>query len=156
AGADPRGARAVVVALHDVASNHMAWRAVARELPGIALLAPDLRGRGRSAALPLHDSFSRHAEDVVAVLDAFGLDRALIAGHSMGAYVAAGVAADHPERVSKLVLIDGALPLPVPDDVDADAVLGPALARLRMTFDSPEGYVAFWRSHPAFKDWSED
>jgi lipase len=160
AGADPRGARAVVVALHGVASNHVAWRAVARLLhgqEGIAVLAPDLRGRGRSAGLPVHDAFSQHAEDVVAVLDAFGIDRALLAGHSMGAYVAAGVAA---ERVSELVLIDGALPLPLQPGADPDEVLeqvlGPALARLRMTFDSPEGYVAFWHSHPAFRDWNED
>ena len=160
AGADPRGARAVVVALHGVASNHVAWRAVARSLlgqEGIAVLAPDLRGRGRSAELPVHDAFSQHAEDVVAVLDAFGIDRALLAGHSMGAYVAAGVAA---ERASELVLVDGALPLPLEPGADPDEVLeqvlGPALARLRMTFDSPEGYVAFWRSHPAFQDWNED
>jgi pimeloyl-ACP methyl ester carboxylesterase len=163
AGADPRGARAVVVALHGVASAHVAWRAVARQLhgqEGIAVLAPDLRGRGRSAQLPVHDAFSGHTEDIVAVLDALNIDKALLAGHSMGAYIAAGLAADHPERVSRLVLIDGGLPLPLEDGADPEEVLeqvlGPALARLRMTFDSPEGYVAFWRSHPAFKDWSED
>jgi lipase len=94
------------------------------------------------------------------VLDALDVDKALLAGHSMGAYVAAGVAAGHPERVSQLVLVDGGLPLPLEDGADPEEVLeqvlGPALARLRMTFDSPEGYVAFWRAHPAFKDWSED
>jgi lipase len=163
AGADPRGARAVVVALHGVASAHVAWRAVARQLlgqEGIAVLAPDLRGRGRSARLPVHDAFSGHAEDILAVLDALDVGTALLAGHSMGAYVAAGLAAAHRERVSELVLVDGGLALPLEDGADPDElleqVLGPALARLRMTFDSPEGYVAFWRAHPAFKDWSED
>ena len=163
AGADPRGARAVVVALHGIASAHVAWRAVARRLrgqEGIAVLAPDLRGRGRSAHLPMHDAFSQHTEDVVAILDALDIGTALLAGHSMGAYVAAGVAADHPTRVSDLILIDGALPLPVKEGTDPQEVLeqlvGPAVARLRMTFDSPEDYVAFWQAHPAFRDWSED
>jgi lipase len=163
AGADPRGARAVVVAIHGIASAHVAWRAVARSLhgqEGIAVLAPDLRGRGRSAALPVHDAFSAHAEDIVAVLDALGVEKALLAGHSMGAYVAAGVAAEHPERVSDLLLVDGGLPLPVKEGTDPQEVLdqlvGPAVARLRMTFGSPEEYVAFWRKHPAFQDWTED
>jgi pimeloyl-ACP methyl ester carboxylesterase len=163
AGADPRDALAVVVALHGIASAHVAWRAVARQLlgqEGIAVLAPDLRGRGRSARLPMHDAFSRHTEDVIAILDALDVGTALLAGHSMGAYVAAGVAADHPGRVSDLILIDGALPLPVKDGTDPQQVLeqlvGPAVARLRMTFDSPEDYVAFWRAHPAFQDWNED
>jgi lipase len=163
AGADPRGARAVVVALHGITSAHVAWRAVARSLAGqegIAVLAPDLRGRGRSARLPVHDAFSGHTEDVVAVLDALNIEQTLLAGHSMGAYVAANIAADHPHRVSELVLVDGGLPLPVDEGADPsevlDKALGPAVARLRMTFDSRASYIAFWRAHPAFKDWSED
>jgi lipase len=163
AGADPRGARAIVVALHGISSAHVAWRAVARSLlghDGIAVLAPDLRGRGRSNRLPVHDAFSGHTDDIVAVLDALGVEKALLAGHSMGAYVAAGVAADHPGRVSGLLLVDGALPLVVKEGADPqellDRLVGPAIARLRMTFGSPEEYVAFWRKHPAFKDWSED
>jgi lipase len=163
AGADPRGARAVVVALHGITSAHVAWRAVARSLlgqEGIAVLAPDLRGRGRSNRLPVHDAFSAHTEDILAVLDALGVEKALLAGHSMGAYVAAGVAADHPERVSELLLVDGGLPLPVEPGVDPQQLLeemvGPAVARLRMTFATPEEYVAYWQAHPAFQDWSED
>lgn len=60
-----------------------------------------------------------------------------------------------PERVDGLVLVDGALPVPVdlPPDTDIEAVIrsviGPALDRLERTFASPEEYVALWREHPA-------
>jgi hypothetical protein len=60
------------------------------------------------------------------------------------------------------VLVDGGLPLPpLEDDADPGEVLektlGPALARLRMTFESAERYTDFWRAHPAFSHaWSED
>jgi pimeloyl-ACP methyl ester carboxylesterase len=126
------------------------------------VLAPDLRGRGRSAQLPTHSRFDAHVDDLLAVLDQLGVERALVAGHSMGAFVAARLAADHPRRTSGLVLVDGGLPLPSPsDDADPDEVLeetlGPALARLRLTFDSAEHYVQFWREHPAFAGaWNED
>jgi pimeloyl-ACP methyl ester carboxylesterase len=72
----------------------------------------------------------------------------------MGGYIVARFAAAAPDRLSAAVLVDGGLPLPVPPGVDADtlldAVLGPSLGRLRMTFPSVEAYRDFWRAHPAF------
>src|SRR6478672_1564888 len=75
----------------------------------------------------------RQARDVVAVLRHFGGSRVrpVLAGHSMGAYVALLARDAHPELVRRLVLVDGGLPLPVPDGTDLDAVLdatlGPAI-----------------------------
>jgi pimeloyl-ACP methyl ester carboxylesterase len=81
----------------------------------------------------------------------------------MGAYIVARLAAAHPGRSAGVVLVDGGLSLQVPPGTDADtgtaleAVLGPALARLRMEFASPEGYRNFWRCHPAFAHcWNSD
>ena len=66
-----------------------------------------------------------------------GLDRPVLAGHSLGAYVALLAAARAPDLFGGLLLVDGGLPLPVPDGADLDALLdaslGPALARLRET-----------------------
>jgi pimeloyl-ACP methyl ester carboxylesterase len=162
AGPPPAAASAVVVGVHGITASHVAWRPVARALlerGDVCLLAPDLRGRGRSANLP-SDGLGGHVDDVVALLDQLGIDQALLAGHSMGAWVVARVAAEHPERVSGVVLVDGGLPLPVPDDVDPDKALqkalGPALARLHMSFGSTADYVQFWRTHPAFGSWSDD
>ena len=79
----------------------------------------------------------------------------------MGAYVALLARDAHPELVRRLVLVDGGLPLPVPDGTDLDAVLdatlGPAIARLGQTFPSTEAYLDFWRAHPALAaHWTPD
>jgi pimeloyl-ACP methyl ester carboxylesterase len=139
----------------------MSWQAVARHMPpDWTLAAPDLRGRGHSRDLPGPYGLDRHARDVVAVLRHFG-GRPVLAGHSMGAYVALLARDAHPELVRRLVLVDGGLPLPVPDGADTDAVLdttlGPAIARLGQTFPSTEAYLDFWRAHPALAaHWNPD
>ena len=157
-------ADSVVLAAHGVTASHLAWRAVARELaaePRTCLLAPDLRGRGHSAGLPGPYGLSAHVADLMAVLDDAGVGRTVLVGHSMGGYVVARLAAEHPDRVAAVVLLDGGVPLPLPGDEDPAVVLekvvGPAIARLHMTFASREEYVAQWRSHPALVDaWNED
>src|SRR5207248_1989 len=129
---------AVVLAIHGITASSMSWPAVARRLPhSHTVVAPDLRGRGDSAGLPGPWGMSQHAEDMVAVLDAIGVHRAVVTGHSMGAFVAVVLAAAHPDRVERLVLVDGGLPLSLPEGLDSDGVLdatlGPAIARLRET-----------------------
>lgn len=155
----------IVLAVHGITGSHTTWAGVARHLgDAVTVLAPDLRGRGQSAALGGPYGMAAHAEDLVAVLDHVGGDRAVVAGHSMGGYIVARFAADSPERLAGAALVDGGLPLPLPlpPDVDPDvlmaAVLGPSLARLQMTFPSVEAYRDFWRSHPAFakKPWTDD
>jgi len=144
-----------VVALHGITSNGHAWDVVARELDGdVRLLAPDLRGRGDAGEQPGPYGLARHVQDAVGLLDAEGLDSAVVAGHSMGAYVTALLAATHPGRVESVVLVDGGPPLPVPEGADADALLeatlGPSIERLSREFETPEAYHEFWRAHPAF------
>jgi pimeloyl-ACP methyl ester carboxylesterase len=139
----------------------MSWQAVARHMPSDwTLAAPDLRGRGHSRDLPGPYGLERHARDVVAVLRHFG-GRPVLAGHSMGAYIALLARDSHPQLVRRLVLVDGGLPLPVPEGADLDALLdttlGPAIARLGQTFPSTEAYLDFWRAHPALAGhWTPD
>jgi pimeloyl-ACP methyl ester carboxylesterase len=142
----------------------MAYRAVARELggkaPSICLLAPDLRGRGRSAHLPEPYGIAVHVSDLVAVLDYAGAGRAVVVGHSMGSNIAARFAEEHPERVSALVLLDSGLPI-VSEQADSDGEEEDEphglLYRLETTFATVEEYVAYWRGHPALQGaWNED
>jgi len=156
--------RRVAVAVHGITASAMSWQAVARQMPpGWTLAAPDLRGRGSSAHLPGPYGLERHAADVTAVLRHFGGSgaRPVLAGHSMGAYVVLLAHDAHPSLSRRLVLVDGGLPLPVPDGVDPEvaleAAIGPAIARLRQTFASTEAYLDFWRAHPALAGhWSPD
>jgi pimeloyl-ACP methyl ester carboxylesterase len=145
----------MVIAVHGITGNSRAWLPVARALGGRAtLIAPDLRGRGRSNELPGPYGIDAHVTDLLAVLDALGLERAVFAGHSLGAYIVAKLGTDHPERVHALLLVDGGLPIPGNEDVDPqaflDAFLGPALARLKLRFPDRDAYRSWWRAHPAF------
>ena len=154
---EPTGRVPVVVAVHGITANGLSFGPVAERLAGRALVhAPDLRGRGASRDLAEPRGLSAHADDVLAVVEATGAGQVVLAGHSMGAYVAAMAAARAPHRVSRLLLIDGGLTLPLPEQAAAlppeqlvQAVIGPAMARLSMTFDSPEHYEQFWARHPA-------
>ena len=143
-----------VLAIHGITSSSRAWIAVARHLPDVRLLSPDLRGRGRSADLPPSTGLRHHAADLVAVLDRFGIGELPVLGHSMGAFVAVALADARPWAVSSLLLIDGGLPLArpvgVPDADLATAVLGPVATRLETEFPDVDAYRAFWRAHPAF------
>jgi pimeloyl-ACP methyl ester carboxylesterase len=143
-----------VIAIHGITSTSRTWLAIARALQDRAsLIALDLRGRGASNALPPPFGIDAHVRDVIAVLDRFGLDRTVIAGHSLGAYIAARLATLHPERVDSLVLVDGGLTIPESEGADPEtfleAFLGPTLARLHMTFADLEAYRAWWAEHPA-------
>lgn len=151
-----------VLLVHGVTASHRSWRWLADLLPGVRLVAPDLRGRGRSHPRSLPGQvtgMAAHADDMRDVLDHLGIDRTLVVGHSMGAFVGVVLADRHPDRVDRLLLVDGGLPLAVPDGLTSDEViafvLGPTAERLAMRFATTEDYYDFWRRHPAFAaDWS--
>jgi pimeloyl-ACP methyl ester carboxylesterase len=143
-----------VVAIHGITSNSRTWLATARALGDrAALIAVDLRGRAGSAALPPPFGLAAHARDMVSVLDHLELERPVVAGHSLGAFVAARLVTEHADRVSSLVLVDGGLTIPAGQGADPhqflEALLGPALARLDMTFSDTGAYRAWWGEHPA-------
>lgn len=150
-----------VLAVHGITSSHLAWPLVVAELPGARVIAPDLRGRGSSNALPGPAGLRAHAADLVAVLDALDVDSAPVVGHSMGGFVAVALAHAAPERVARLVLVDGGLPLDAPAGLSPEqlvaAILGPTAERLSMRFASVAAYFDFWRDHPAFAGaWSPE
>ncbi|SDS40258.1 alpha/beta hydrolase [Agrococcus carbonis] len=149
-GADAAGTP--VVAIHGITANHRSFSSLASRLDA-RVLAVDLRGRGGSRDLPGPYGLAQHADDVADAMRAEGIASAIVVGHSMGAYVAVRLAAAHPELVRALVLVDGGLPLrpsPAGAELAPEDVLGPAIDRLRMTFESAEAYRDFWHQHPAF------
>jgi pimeloyl-ACP methyl ester carboxylesterase len=81
------------------------------------------------------------------LLDHFGLKKAVLVGHSLGAHIALRFAATHPERVSKLVLVDGGI------DVRAEVLdsLRPAIDRLGAEFPSLDMFMGFVRALPMFE-----
>lgn len=157
---EPSSPAATVLAVHGITSSHRAWAPLARALPDVRIIAPDLRGRGGSRSLPGPYGMSRHAADVAAMLAELGVERCVAVGHSMGGYVVVTLAHEHPGLVSELVLVDGGLPLKGDPSLDPEEslrrTLGPAAERLSRTFASREEYRTFWQAHPAFADWTPD
>jgi len=145
-----------VVCLHGITAQHRAFNAAARYLsPSRGLVGVDLRGRGDSDKPESGYGLEAHAADVIRVLDHLGLESAVLAGHSMGGFVALKTALTFPERVRALVLLDGGWPrveskpeeLTEEEKQDAAALeegLARAFKRLDMTFESPEAYLDFW------------
>jgi pimeloyl-ACP methyl ester carboxylesterase len=149
----------VAIAAHGITANGLSWTRIADLLDRrVTLLAPDLRGRAGSRDAPGPYGIARHADDLAMILDELGIPEAVLVGHSMGGYIAALAAVRHPWRASGAVLVDGGLSREPPPGTDLDAVLagllGPALARLDMTFPDREAYRKFWQQHPAFTEWS--
>ncbi len=150
-----------VLAAHGLTASAMSFRTVARHLPpDWNLVALDLRGRGGSAGVPGPYGMTAHAADIAAAAEHLG-GPLVLTGQSMGAYAALRAAAKRPELFTRLVLIDGGLPLPVPDGADPDQLLmltvGPAVERLRQTFPDLDTYQGFFRAHPALAaDWNDD
>lgn len=99
----------VVVLLHGFPQDHTAWDAVAPRLhaAGLRTLAPDQRGYSPAARPPGRAAYRMHelTLDVVALLDAAGVDRAHVVGHDWGGAVAWAFASAHPERVRSLVVL---------------------------------------------------
>jgi pimeloyl-ACP methyl ester carboxylesterase len=102
----------------------------------------------------------QHALDVAAAMRALGLGPSIVLGHSMGAYIGTALAAEFPELVAGLVMLDGGYLLDLPASFDPDLLLDtllkPQVERLRTTYPSRAAYVKFWRGLPTFRpsDWS--
>lgn len=155
------GPAPTLVAVHGLAANSLTWAPVAQKLPDVEVIAPDLRGRGLSREVGGPYSIAVHADDLVRAMDGVGVERAVLAGHSMGGWVAAVAAVRHPDRFTGTVLIDGGLGFPLPPGLGIDAVLesllGPVMNKLRSTFGSRAAFLGPWRAHPALAEvWSPE
>lgn len=107
---DPSGTP--VLLLHAWGESPHSFDRVMTSLPStMHLLAPSQRGHRGSDAPPDGYDLGSLGADVVAFMDAVGLDSAVLVGSSSGGYVAQQVAANHPDRVDGLVLVGSPLTL---------------------------------------------
>lgn len=166
------GGAPATLLLHGIGNYGRYWDFFADAVAGrLRLLAPDARGHGESDKPDTGYSADEFAADAMAVLDAAGVRRALLVGHSMGGRHATHAAAHHPDRVFGLVVVDTApegtggervrrllfqRPERFPDHIAALAYLretSPGYAdavyanRMRWVFDEDERGLA-WRSAP--------
>lgn len=102
-----QGEGPAVVLLHGTSANHAVWADVATSLASHAtVVSLDQRGHGRSDKPGSGYAGDDFARDVVTVLDALEIERAVVGGHSLGGRNSWLVGALHPERVDAVVVVD--------------------------------------------------
>lgn len=96
-----------VVLAHGILFDHRMFDALVEDLArDHRTVAVDLRGHGRSSPVTAPYTLADQAQDLARVLDGLGLERAVFVGHSMGAMSAMRLAAEAPERVEGLVVVN--------------------------------------------------
>lgn len=113
-GKDFDPAKPTLVFIHGVLNDHSVWILQSRYLAhhGWNVLAIDLPGHGKSGGEP-PASVEAASATIVALLDALGVARAALVGHSFGSLIALETAAQAPDRVSHLVMVGTAYPMRV-------------------------------------------
>jgi pimeloyl-ACP methyl ester carboxylesterase len=109
-----------VVLIHGFPFSESIWDAQADALARDAcVVCPDLRGAGKSGESAGPYLMETLAADIALLLDALGIERASIAGHSMGGYVALAFARMFTERVARLALVPSRLRADTPKEAEA-------------------------------------
>ncbi|MEI8168981.1 MAG: alpha/beta hydrolase [Rhodoferax sp.] len=113
-GKDFDVAKPTIIFIHGVLNDHSVWILQTRYLAnhGWNVLAIDLPGHCRSEGEP-PTTVEAAADFVIALMDAAGLEKAVLIGHSLGSLIALEAAARAPHRVSQLVLVGTAFPMKV-------------------------------------------
>jgi len=101
-----RGSGKPVYLLHGLALDHSIWLEMAEYYEDQAqFIIPDLRGHGRTPLGNADGSIEQFARDVLQLADHLGHEQFILAGHSMGGYIALALAEAHPERLAGLVTV---------------------------------------------------
>jgi pimeloyl-ACP methyl ester carboxylesterase len=145
----PSDASRAVLLLHGITASHKTWEPLAQMLAaeGRYVLAPDLRGRGLSAKPPHGYGIPYHANDVLSLCDTLGFDALDVVGHSLGALITLFVAALHPDRVRRIVLVDGGGKIPE----DAYEVVAASIKRVGTVYPSVDAYLEAQRASRVYQ-----
>ncbi|SFV05465.1 Pimeloyl-ACP methyl ester carboxylesterase [Methylobacterium sp. 174MFSha1.1] len=146
-----------VVLLHGFPETSYAWR---YQIPPLSrhyrVIAPDLRGYGETDKPASGYDKRTMAQDLVALLDALGIDRIALVGHDRGARVATRFAKDHPGRLDRLVVMDNVPTRIVARSMNAQIARAYWFFLFHLVPDLPEALIAgredIWLRH-FFSDW---
>ncbi len=149
---DYNGGQPALIFLPGLSANAHAFDGVmaAGLSPQFRVISLDLRGRGLSDKPASGYSMAEHAADVIALLDALGIERAVVCGHSFGGLLTIYLASHFPARVAKAVIIDAGVGLITPQTRD---LIQPSLDRLGKVAPSWEAYLEAMKRAPHFDGW---
>lgn len=144
-----------ILCVHGITANCRCWDLMAEALlPDYRVIAMDLRGRGQSDKPSQGYSLDHHLQDINCLLDDLQIDRAVIMGHSLGAFIGLAFAARYPQRVDRLILVDGAGDLSPEQFEEVFIAIKPALDRLGRVFASADDYLNKMKAAPYMHPWS--
>ena len=144
-----------IICVHGITANCRSWDVVASAIePKHHVIAMDLRGRGSSDKPPTGYSLQHHLRDINCLMDDFEMERAVLMGHSLGAFISLAFAAQYPERTDRIVLFDGGGKLSQEQLDTIFAAIKPALDRLGKVFPSSDAYIEAMKSAPYIQPWS--
>jgi len=144
-----------ILCIHGITANCRFWDCLASALaPHHRVIAMDLRGRGLSDKPPTGYSIEHHCKDVLSLIDDLGLKRPVLMGHSLGAFISLVFSAKYPQRVDRLILVDGGGKLTKTQMAKVFAGIKPSLDRLGKTFPSFEYYISQMKQAPYLQPWN--
>jgi len=151
-----RGMGKPLVLLHGFPLDHHLWDEILPLLEEtFDLIVPDLRGFGESTMVDTPITMDGYASDIAGLLDMLGIQKAAIAGHSMGGYIALAFARLYPKRVRGLGLVSSQVLADPPDrkegryksaaDVEQNGI-GSIVEAMTTKFTSDPALQAFARA----------
>jgi len=150
-----QGKEKQILCVHGITANCRFWDCLALALaPRHKVIAMDLRGRGLSDKPPTGYSIKHHCKDIAALIDDKGLERPVLMGHSLGAFISLVFAAQFPESLDRLILVDGGGRLSEIQMAKVFAGIKPSLDRLGKTFSSLKTYLSQMRQAPYLQPWN--
>jgi lipase len=146
---------APILLLHPTGFLARTWQPVAELLAArYRVVAPDARGHGDSDKPDASYDWHNIVDDFTSLVDQIGLHHIPVVGHSMGGGVAAFIAANQPDRFSRLVLIE---PIILPTDYTGERgdsnPMSEAARKRRLVWDSVDQIIESYRTRPAFERW---
>jgi len=144
-----------ILCIHGITANSRFWDCLASALaPHHRVIAVDLRGRGLSDKPPTGYSIEYHCKDILALMNDRGLERPVLMGHSLGAFISLVFSAKYPQRVDRLILVDGGGKLTKTQMNKVFTGIKPSLDRLGKTFPSFEDYISQMKQAPYLQPWN--
>jgi len=144
-----------ILCVHGITANSRFWDCLASALsPHHRVIAMDLRGRGLSDRPPKGYSIHRHCKDILALMKDQDLERPVLMGHSLGAFISLVFAARYPKKIDRLILVDGGAKLSKAQWAKVFAGIKPSLDRLGQVFPSFKAYLSQMKQAPYLKPWN--
>jgi len=144
-----------ILCVHGITANSRFWDCLASALsPHHKVIAMDLRGRGLSDKPPTGYSIENHCKDILALMNDQGLTRPVLMGHSLGAFISLVFSAQNPDKIDRLILVDGGGKLSEDQMAKVFAGIKPSLDRLGQVFPSLDAYLAQMKQAPYLQPWN--